>query len=244
MLIAEGVDDVRRLKRLLADLGGPPMILDGQGARGVQHTCRALGSGFDQPHLGICDRDVMSDEEIQDLRRDVPALFVLPSRCLENELLHPPLLARALDMTGHEVPETEVRRVLREIADGQYSEVHARMVDHILRRQPRESLQRQEGETPIGAVKRQFEASREAAQNRALAVAAVSIRVDSDLRRRWDAEHLALINGKVAFGQAAQRLAPGLRGSRALEGAVLRHAIDTPPPGIAALRAEIAALLR
>ena len=53
------------------------MILDGNGSRGVQNTCRALGSGFDQPHLGVCDRDVMSDEEVDDLRRRVPGLFVL-----------------------------------------------------------------------------------------------------------------------------------------------------------------------
>jgi hypothetical protein len=244
VLVAEGVDDIRRLQRLLGDLGAPHMILDGNGSRGVQHTCRALGSGFDQPHLGVCDRDVMSDEEVEDLRRRVPGLFVLPSRCLENELLHPPLLTRALDMTGHEVSETEVRRVLREIADGQYEEVHATMVDHILHGRFRETLHREEGETPIGQVRRRYEASIESAQNRALAVSEVSIRVDNDLRRRWDGEHLALINGKIAFAQAAQCLAPGLRGSRGLESVVLRHAIDSPPPGIAALRSEIAALLR
>jgi hypothetical protein len=244
VVIAEGVDDVRRLARLLADLGGSAVILDGHGARGVQQTCRALASGFDQPHLGVCDRDVMSDEEVENLRRRVPGLFVLPSRCLENELLHPPLLSRALDMTGHQVSEAEVRTVLREIADGQYEEVHARIVDHVVRQLHRESLGRQEGETPIGRVRRRLEASRESAQNRALAVERVALRVESELRRRWDAEHLALMDGKVAFALVAHRLAPGLRGGRGLESAVLRHAIDTPPPGIAALRSEIAALLR
>lgn len=243
VLVVEGVDDVRRLQRLLA-LSAPHLILDGHGSRGVQNTCRALGSGFDQPHLGVCDRDVMSDEEVDELRRSVPGLFVLPSRCLENELLHPPLLARALDMTGQGVSEPGIRRVLREIADAQYEEVHGRMVDHILRRRHRESLQRQEGETRIGLVRRRYEASRDSAQARVLAVSEVSSRVENDLRRRWDAEHLALINGKVAFALAAQRLAPLLRGSRGLESVVLRHAIDSPPPGIAALRSEIAALLR
>ena len=244
VLVAEGVDDIRRLQRLLGDLGAPHMILDGNGSRGVQHTCRALGGGFDQPHLGVCDRDVMSDEEVEDLRRRVPGLFVLPSRCLENELLHPPLLALALDMTGHEVGEAEVRRVLREIADGQYEEVHASMVNHILHGRFREPLHREEGETPLGRVRRRYEASRDSAQNRVLAVREVSIHVENDLRTRWDGEHLTLIDGKVAFAQAAQCLAPGLRGSRALEAAVLRHSIDHPPPGIAALRSEIAALLR
>jgi hypothetical protein len=118
------------------------------------------------------------------------------------------------------------------------------MVDHILRHRHRESLQRQEGETRIGLVRRRYEASRDSAQDRVLAVSEVSIRVENELRRRWDAEHLALINGKVAFALAAQRLAPLLRGSRGLESVVLRHAIDSPPPGIAALRSEIAALLR
>ena len=89
------------------------------------------------------------------------------------------------------------------------------MVDRILHGRYSESLQREEGETPIGLVRRRYEASRDSAQNRVLAVREVSIRVENDLRRRWDAEHLALINGKVAFAQVAQRLAPGLRGSRA-----------------------------
>jgi hypothetical protein len=186
----------------------------------------------------------MTDDEVDDLRRRVPGLFVLPSRCLENELLHPPLLYRALDMTGHEVSEGEIRSVLREIADAQYDEVHATMVDRVLYRQYSESLQREDGESPIGLLRRRYEARRDSAQNRVLAVTEVSIRVENDLRGRWDAEHLGLINGKLAFAQVAQRLAPGLRGRRGLETAVLRHAIDSPPPGIAALRSEIASLLR
>jgi hypothetical protein len=244
VLVVEGPDDVRRLRRLLPDVRPPDLILDGNGARGVQRTCRTLSSGFDQPHLGVCDRDLMSNEEVEALRRRVPGLFVMPSRCLENELLHPPLLARALDMTGHEVSEAEVRVVLRQIADEQYDQVHATMVDRILYREYTEPIQREDGEPPIGLLRREYEARRDSAQNRVQAVTDVAIRVESDLKRRWSAEHLVLLDGKAALPQVAQQLAPGLKGGRGLETAVLRHAIDNPPPGIVALRSEIAQVVR
>jgi hypothetical protein len=211
--------------------------------RGVRETCKALGSGFDRPYIGVCDRDLRSDEEISQQEQRVPGLFFLASRCLENELLHPPLLVRALDMTGHEVTEAEIRLALRTIADGQYQDVHARMVESELHRLEDLSLGREEGETPLGGVRRKYEARREAAQNRLLAMSEVATRVEDDLQGRWDAEHLALLDGKTAMPQIAQQLAPGLKGSRGLEAAVIRHAIDSPPPGIAALRKEIGRLI-
>ena len=134
-------------RRLLPDVRSPDLILDGNGARGVHRTCRTLSSGFDQPHLGVCDR-IMSNQDVEALRRRVPGLFVLPSRCLENELLHPPLLARALDMTGHEVSEAEVRALLRQIADDQYDQIHATIVDRILYREYTEPIEREDGEPP------------------------------------------------------------------------------------------------
>jgi len=242
-LVVEGTDDVRRLRRLLPDLRPPNLILDGHGVRGVEATCRTLSTGFDQPYLGVCDRDLRSDEELEDARRRVPGLFFLPSRCLENELLHPPLLAHALDMTGHGVSESEIREVLRGIADEQYDQVHATLVERRLRHAYEGSVEHEEGEPAIGLLRRRFEASRDSAQQRAVAVMEVSKEVEVTLRRRWSARHLVLFDGKAAFPQVAQQLAPGLKGSGGLETALLRHAIDNPPPGIAALRSEIARLL-
>lgn len=56
------------------------------------------------------------------------------------------------------------------------------------------------------------EAKRDSAQNRVSAVTEVSIRVESALQRRWDAEYLVLLDGKAAFPQVAQQLALGLKG--------------------------------
>jgi hypothetical protein len=244
LLIVEGVDDVRRLRRLLPELGVPHLVLDGKGFRGVRETCQALSSGFDQPYLGVCDRDLKSDEDVDAQRERLPSLFFLPSRCLENELLHPPLLSRALDMSGHEITEAEIRAALRKIADEQYEAVHARMVDDALRHAFNGPFQREEDETPIRLVRRQYEGRRNSAQNRVLAITEMADRVERELRGRWDAEHLALFNGKTAFPKVAQQLAPQLKGRRGLEAAVLRHALDSPPPGIAALRSEVERLLR
>ncbi len=156
-LVVEGPDDVRRLRRLFPEVGPPHLILNGHGVRGVEATSRTLGTGFDQPYLGVCDRDLRSDEELEEAGRRVPGLFFWPSRCLENELLHPPLLARALDMTGHGVSEGEIREVLRAIADGQYDEVHATLVERRLRQAHEGSVEHKDGEPAIGLLRRRFE---------------------------------------------------------------------------------------
>ena len=243
LLIVEGVDELRRLPGLLPEIDAKSYImLDGQGFRGVRDTCKTLGSGFDRPYVGVCDRDLRSDDETIYEEEKAPGLFFLASRCLENELLHPPLLMRTLDMAGYEITEAEIRLTLRAIADGQYQDVHARMVDSELHRMRDLPLGREEGEVPLGGIRRKYEARRDAAQNRLLAMSEVAARIEDDLQGRWDTEHLALLDGKTAMPQLAQQLAPGFKG-RGLETAVLRHARDFPPPGIAALRAEISRLI-
>jgi hypothetical protein len=244
LLIVEGDNNVRRLKRLLSDLLTPPMILIGHGTVGVQRTCGTLGSGFSQPYLGVCDRDLMSDDEVADLHRRVSGLFFWPLRCLENELLYPPLLCRALDMSGYVGnSETRVRAVLREIADTQYQEVHAKIVGQVLHREYKVLAQHDEGDSPLRRIINEHEARRNSAQRRLSAMSTVASRVERELRQRWDADHLVLLNGKAALHQVAQRLATNFKG-RGFEDALLRHALDDPPPGIAALRAEMDRLLR
>lgn len=100
LIIVEGRDDLRRLPLLLPPELVPRTILMAEGAKGVQATCRTLESGFDRPFLGICDRDLMTDQDVEELHAKLPSLFVWPSRCLENELLHPPLLSQVLTMTA------------------------------------------------------------------------------------------------------------------------------------------------
>jgi hypothetical protein len=186
-------------------------MLDGQGFRGVRDTCKTLGSGFDRPYVGVCDRDLRSDDETIQEEEKAPGLFFLASRCLENELLDPPLLTRTLDMAGYEITEAEIRLTLRAIADGQYQDVHARMVDSELHRMRDLPLGREEGEAPLGGIRRKYEARREAAQNRLLAMSEVAARIEDDLQGRWDTEHLALLDGKTAMPQLAQQLAPGFK---------------------------------
>lgn len=147
LLVVEGVDDVRRYVRLLPGLRPPPSILDANGSQGVRLTCRALSTGSDRPYLGVCDRDLLSDDQVEELRQSVPGLFILPTRCLENELLHPPLLSRALDQSGHQATESEVRSLLRTIADEQYDDIHAAMVEGLLYRADEERVRREPGES-------------------------------------------------------------------------------------------------
>ena len=239
LLIVEGDDDARRLKRLLSDLPTSPTILIGYGSSGVQRTCSTLARGFSRPYLGVCDRDLMTDDEVAVLNRGTSGLFFWPLRCLENELLHPPLLCRALDMSGHVGNnESLVRTVIREIADSHYDEVHAKIVERVLRSEYKVLAQHNEGDSPIRRLINDQEARRNAAQQRLAAVSTVASQVEQELRLRWDEDHLMLLNGKAALHQVAQRLATNFKGP-GFENALLRHALDNPPPGVAALRSKI-----
>jgi hypothetical protein len=150
LIVVEGPDDLRRLPLLLPPELVPGAILMAEGTKGVQATCRTLESGFDRPFLGICDRDLMTDRDIEELHAKLPALFVWPSRCLENELLHPPLLSQVLTMTGHpDVGEQRVRTVLREIAATQREEILATLVNADMLRKHDLALDKRPGETPV-----------------------------------------------------------------------------------------------
>ncbi len=239
VLIVEGPDDERRLQLLLPPEFLPSTVLIADGAQGVQSTCRALASGFDPPFLGVCDRDLMSLDEVEDLRRRFPHLFVWPSRCLENELLHPPLLWHTLEMTGHrDITEDRVRAVLREIADTQRPDVLARLVNQALYRRVQVTVEREDGDGPVDVMAKRYEAKRNRAQQQLRGFWTCVQEVEGELDARWDEDHLVMLDGKAALHQVAQRLTTSFKGP-GLENALIRQALDAPPPGIAALRAAI-----
>ncbi len=239
LIVVEGRDDLRRLPLLLPPDLVPGTILMADGAKGVQATCRTLENGVDRPFLCICDRDLMTDGDVEKLCRNLPGLFVWSSRCLENEPLHPPLLSHVLTITGHpDVGESRVRAALREIADAQCEEILAVLVNTDMHRDHDLTLDRRPGETPINRMLRGHEAKRDLAERR---VREFWLRVSQSERwldDHWDQQHLRLLDGKAALTRVGHILGANFTG-RGLEQALIYQALQEPSPGVAALREAI-----
>ena len=235
-MIVEGPEDQRRLELLLPPDEIPELILLGGGAAGVEAGCRVLETGFQGAFIGVRDRDLMDEEKAQALSLEVPSLFVLPSRCLENELLHPPLLTHVLDMLGHQdMTEDVVRAVLREIADEQKAEVAVDLAELDLYAKFELSRERDQKDTPAEAMARRFRAKRDLGGEHISQLWGCVAGAEAALEKRWEREHLNLMDGKKALHIVAQRAATGVR-AQILEKALIRHALDDPPPGVARLR--------
>jgi hypothetical protein len=236
LVIVEGREDQRRIELLLPPEEMPNGLLIAAGAAGVEASCRTLETGFTRPFLGVRDRDLMDEEKLQALSLEVPSLFVLPSRCLENELLHPPLLTHVLDMLGHrDMPEERVRAVLREIADEQKAEVAVELAELDLYAKFELSRERDQKDTPAEAMARRFRAKRDLGGEHVSQLWGCLAEAEAALEKRWEREHLNLMDGKRALHIVGQRAATGVK-AQILEKALIRRALDDPPPGVARLR--------
>ena len=87
LVVVEGTTDISLLESLLPVLFGRTTIRQAGSASDVEHACRALGAHPDLRFLGIRDRDLLTQGELDERVGAIPGLFVWPSRMMENELL-------------------------------------------------------------------------------------------------------------------------------------------------------------
>src|SRR5206468_2423671 len=117
------------------------------GAATVEAFVRMLNDGdLPIPHLGIRDRDYLSADEVDELEDRIPNLVVWRRRSIENEVLHPPLIASTLQNAGRAATEEGVRAQLLEISNRQRDDVHAHLVEAQLQRMHEYT---KEGATPL-----------------------------------------------------------------------------------------------
>lgn len=238
LVVVEGATDVQRLSALLPlELGRTVQLVAGNGV-GVETVVKMLNEGeIPVPHLGIRDRDYMSDEEVDALRASIPNLFVWSARSIENEILHPPLIAAMLDRIGREASEDDVRNALKERADRQRDVILSELVEARL---GRSHAYEKGGDTPIERQKHHLNEVRRVAEEKLSGFDQTVNEVTEELAERWDTDSLDLADGKRLIAEFVDFT--GFRSLHDLLAAITQTAHDHPellPPGFVELREHL-----
>ena len=242
LVVVEGPTDEQRLNALLPlELGRTVTFVAGNGAA-VETVVKMLNEGdILVPHLGIRDRDCMSDEEAAALENEIPNLSIWPSRSIENEILSPPLISRTLERAGRPMSEAAVFQRLRELADRQRDTVQADLVDARLRRAHSYT---KEGNTPLERQKHHLEEVQRVAGEKIAEFDAITAEVGQELEERWSADFLKLADGKRLLAEFVEFT--GFRSARDFLAALTQASHDHPdllPAGFVQLREKLRAIL-
>jgi hypothetical protein len=241
-VVVERTTDEPRLSALLPlELGRVFAFVAGTG-RDVEQVVRMLNSEpLPVPHIGIRDRDYMSDDQAAQLESDIPNLFVWSKRSIENEILFPALIARTLARIGRTVSPDEVIERLRQLANDQRETVRSEFVEARLRQAHSYT---KAGETALERQRHHLEDIRRIAEQKLGELDDVAAQVDAELAQRWDADFLRLVDGKRLLAEFVEFT--GFRSLRDLLAALTATVQEHPellPPNFVHLRERLRALL-
>ncbi len=237
-VVVEGPTDEQRLSALLPlEFGRVFTFVAGSGAD-VERIVGLLNSdAIPIPHLGIRDRDTMSNDEAIALEAATPNLFVWSRRSIENVILSPPLLAKTLERSGSPLSEEEVVARLRELAGRQREAIEAELVEARLREAHSYS---RAGATPSARLKHHLQEVRRVADERLAQLDDVTDEVERELDARWESDFLVIADGKRMLSEFLQFT--GFRTVRDLLAAITQSAHDHPelmPSDFARLRQRL-----
>jgi predicted ATPase len=237
VVVVEGSVDEGRLLGLLPVELAPAVVTVAGDAAAVEQVARNLSTTQEISYISIRDRDLLSDDEVAAKLASTPGLFIWPLRELESELLHPPLLAKALERAGQPLEVGEVTQRLREIADRQYDDIIAQLVEATLK--ARFGIE-QRGTTRLERVRAFLEDQADIANQKQEAFDGVLAEVRTSLEARWETDFLQLMDGKRGLGEFTA--GTPFQNTASLINAITLTLRDEPgltPPGIAALRGRL-----
>jgi hypothetical protein len=241
IVVVEGTTDRERLTAMLPLEFGRVFTLVARSGDAVETVVRMLNeTAVGIPHVGVRDRDFMSDTEVAELKAALPNLFIWSGRSIENEILKPNLISATLNRTfGHSTTESEVTDRLRTLAAPEREDVVAQYVHFALRRQHRYT--KKEG-TPIERRRHYLEEQVRVATAQLETFDDVVSTTRQSIEARWDAEFLSLADGKRLLSEFTET--SGFK-SRTDFLAALTHTMHTKedlfPEGLSRLRAMLAA---
>jgi predicted ATPase len=244
VLILEGPADKRYVSTLLPVIVGRAATYLAGSGDDVVRTCKVFG-GADQilPWVGVRDRDLLPDDEVERLESGAPGLFVWPSRMLENELLHPPLLEATLSRAGREVSADRIEEQIRGIAEADKDRLVAELVEQELKK--RHDLKPPKADAPLDKLRNHLDGVRASADRQLSELEAVAREVRSELEERWPREWMKLMHGKRVLGEFLSTTP--MRSVGDLVAAMAQAIADEPslmPKGLAALKGRIEELRR
>jgi hypothetical protein len=242
LVVVEGEADSTWLSAVLALPLSRSTIYVAGNALAVEATARTLQSGKALlPWIAIRDRDLLSDDEVKDRTERIPGLFVWPSRTIENELLHPPLVETVLARAGRALEVDAISAALKAIAANQRELIVADLVEAELRlRNPYQPEQRS------GLLERRrsfLEAQSASVASKLSEFDQVTAVIEERVRDVWDDEWFKFMDGKRALGEFLTTT-PFRTVADYISAAThaLKELPAVMPPGLAALRARLAGM--
>lgn len=237
LLLVEGESDRQLLSRLLPVESGRAQYVIARNATGVMNTSQALSHGYPGAWLAICDRDLLSDDARQALIDRDSHLVVWPQRTIENELLHPPLLARTFTHAGRPTTVAQAESMLDDLFSRQRLMVEAGLVEEILRAEHSTDVQRGQSIEQLASY---LEAVREMATAKLARLETAHAEVSAALEHADATFRRRVLDGKRAVGELVP-MSPFANRTSLVDALVLQvqHAPDVVPPGLDEFRRRI-----
>lgn len=239
LLIVEGDTDRKMLSRLLPVETGRAQFVIGRNAEGVMSTSRALAGGYSGAWIAIRDRDLLEDQERNVLLESDPMLLIWPSRTIESELLHPPLIARTFTTTGRSISVDDAEALLDELFDRQRAQIEAKLVEHLLWTEHSVDTG---GGSSLAQLRDYLGAVRDVADAKLGRLDAAAGDVATRVGAASRPERLRLLDGKRGLGELVAASPFGTR-SDLVDALVFnaREHADVRPPGLEQLSQRILA---
>lgn len=245
ILVVEGETDERWLNVMFpVELGRAHTVIAGSARQVVDayDTLDKTPAGI--PWLCLCDRDLLNDDELADLKARRPSLYVWARRELESNFLDATLLSAVLTSVGEETSVAVAEEKLRVAATPLMDEVLVALVEAELRRKHPGPQSSSEGDRFSRMVKqlREYAATH---QLRADAVPDVLEQQRTLLEARWSNEWATLADPKAILGQIAAEVRI-FKGPAALKDALaarIRDDEELRPSDLAVFHARIVTLL-
>ena len=242
LLVLEGTTDPLQIGAFLPlELGRSATVIGGD-ATGVETVVKSMNAAdLPIPHIGIRDRDYLTDAEATALEKKIPNLFVWSLRSVENEILSPPLISKTLQRAGAPMTAASVNKKLRDLAKAQREIIQAELTDARLHSQ---HAYTKGGKTALEQRKHYLQEVQRVAGEKLGEFDKAAAEVAADLQQRWMKDFLKLVDGKRLFSEFVA-LTP-FSSSSDLRAALAQTAHDHPellPPGLQRLRDRIHKLL-
>lgn len=239
-LVVEGETDEHRLARLFPDeMEHIHVTKAGDSKQVLAHHRHLAEAPASLPWLCLIDRDLMSDNDIRQHRRDYPHLYIWTRRALESMLLDPTLLSAVFTSVGSPLTPDEAATRLRDAADHVVRDVVTAMLHAALDRDhPKPRLARHGGDA---AIQKFYLDNAQVDQAKAEAVPTIRARLEAAVTARWEHERFVLADPKKVLGQLVTTGSP-FRTTRDLTNALTAHAAQNPnvrPAGLEDFRQHL-----
>ncbi|WP_181849206.1 ATP-binding protein [Streptomyces parvulus] len=241
LLVLEGETDAKWLRELLpVELGRAHLLVAGSGKEVLAAHRTLEGSPVGIPWLCVIDRDLMSDAEVDGLKRRYGNLHVWPFREIESLFLSGDLIHSALQNAGFQVTLAEVERELESCALGLQDDViYEKTLERLSKDYPAPSVER--GVNKYDAQEKYLRDYSVVAAQKADALASVQGEVKKQIDSQWALQWNQWVDPKAVLGRLHSKFRCFANPMAFKDALTARIRLDgsVEPPALAELKVRI-----